>query len=248
MKCKKKNKQVKKAMTIAIAGMIISVNMAYANTSEFLKYEVSQPPTHTMVLRVGEYVGKPGKRTVPSQEVLNHLDSTKYPLNADGTLSEYYINKQIALSIQEALKGSQVEVILQDTANRSEDLNAAGRKANTHNADIYLSIHTNSSDNKDAKGFYFLTSTENKKQNSIVEKISTFIANRNSIKKRYNEFDVDYIGELNEINEESTLGMLCEYGFFTNDEDLLLLTDKGYVEEIGEITARAILEALITIE
>ena len=47
-------------------------------------------------------------------------------------------------------------VILQDTKDRTEDLNRAGRIANKSNAlNIYLSIHTNYDSN--SKGFFIMT-------------------------------------------------------------------------------------------
>lgn len=226
----------------ALASFIIGTNMVYGVSNEFIKHKVIED-TKTIVLRVGEYPNKPGKRTTPSSDVISRLDSSKYPLNPDGTLSEYYINKEIALSIQKGLHKRGVEVILQDTKGAAEDLNNAGNIAKKHNPDLYFSVHTNAADNKDVSGFYFLTSSASQVHNSKVEDISKYIGDRNSINKRHNEYATNYIGELNVVTGNN-LSMLCEYGFFTNNEDLLLLTDKGYVEEIGDITARAIINTL----
>ena len=96
-----------------------------------------------IILRIGEYPDKPGKRlTLPTNE--SYPLPVKYNSIEDNYyICEYYFNQKIARALYQYLKVNNVNVILQDTQSKKEDLNAAGRIAKQKNPLIYLSNSLN---------------------------------------------------------------------------------------------------------
>lgn len=237
----------KKIIALILAGFITisSLNVVSAAEKDYVRYKVHKTSITTeienrpvIVIRVGEFPNKPGKRTHITEWFKNRLDTNKYVINKDGTLSEYYINKEIAKSIVDNLRilNPNIDVILQDTKGSDEDLNNAGKIAmKNKNLKVYLSVHTNAS-NTDANGYMFLTGKDSTYANNIkIENISNNLDD-SKIKQRVNNYNVNYIGELNEI-DKNILSMVGEFGFYTNPKDLLKLTNAKYVNDLGKSVA-----------
>lgn len=188
----------------------------------------------TVVIRVGEYPDKPGKR---AELFLDENYGNIYPINDKRELCEYYLNKQIALKISEKLKNinPNINVVLQDTKDRTQDLNAAGRLAKSHKPKVYLSVHTNASDNTSANGAYFLTGNKASwGDNNLADRLN------NRLGSRDNALNVDYIGELNTVDDYDVVSVLGEYGFYTNRGDREKLTNPAHIEQIASATAEEI--------
>ena len=141
---------------IIFAAMLLTglpKDTAYADYSE---NEIRQTD---VVIRAGEWGNKetvkPGKRYSWGNNIniSKHGISAKeipsdIPLRCENNewfISEYDINLKLARAIAKKLDSKYgVNVNLQYATNKSEDLNAAGRRAAKCNPKIYLSIHHNS--------------------------------------------------------------------------------------------------------
>ena len=199
-----------------------------------------------VVLRIGEFQNKQGKRVylndiglyskdIPSDIKIHYDDRGSY-------IQEYDLNKKIATRIYEELKENGVKVILQDTKDRTEDLNRAGRIANKSNANIYLSIHTNYYDNN-AKGFFIMTNEGDTTARNIANRLSSSIENNGMIPRREPLINDGWCGEMNEIHN-STIALLLEAGFYSNPNELKYLMSDKYSNYIAEHLADEIQNVL----
>ena len=111
-----------------------------------------------------------------------------------------------------------IKVVYQDTKDKSEDLNRAGRIANEMNANIYLSIHTNYYDSN-SKGFFIMSNEGSQQARKIADRLSSSIANNGMIPQREALLNNGRIGEMNTIND-STIALLLEAGFYSNPDEL----------------------------
>lgn len=218
---------MRKALTIGMIIATLSMGTVVAQDRD------------AIVIRVGEYPDKPGKRVELS---LGEDYGRNYPLTENRELGEYYINKQIAISIADQIraKDPNIKVVVQYTESKAQDLNAAGRIAKGSGAKIYLSVHTNASPDKNASGGYFITGKKATwGDNNLAERLRVRLGF-----DRPNALNVDYIGELNEVDDLDTIAVLAEYGFFTNEGDRKKLTDEDYIKKISEMTAEEMIYTL----
>lgn len=255
----------KKVLTILLIGMLLltGVKTAEAKTNEYISYtfggytiqstvdnEESIPTwairETQVVLRIGEFQNKQGKRVylsdiglyskdIPSDIKIHYDDEGSY-------IHEYDLNKKIATRIYEELKANGVNVILQDTKDRTEDLNRAGRIANKSNANIYLSIHTNYYDSN-SKGFFIMTNEGDTTARNIADRLSSSIENNGMIPRREPMINGGYCGEMNEIHN-STIALLLEAGFYSNPDELKHLMSNEYSNYIAEHLADEIQNVL----
>lgn len=194
----------------------------------------------TVVIRVGEYKNKPGKRSNLNDVKL----PDRYELTRDNKITEYEINKYIAEAISDNLRAinPELNVVVQHAQSSWSDLNMAGKLAliQNQNVKMYLSIHTNAHDDSGTNGYMFMTGKgSSSKNNLIAERLSNSIQNNGYISQRKNNYNVDYIGELNETTGKC-ISVLGEFGFFTNGNDLKNLTNDYYIDYVGENMAKEI--------
>lgn len=205
------NKKTKKI--IATSGVMLTLG---ANIPNVNALESTQ--THCdIVIRVGEYESKPGKR-------LNNVNKDfdiQVPIREEGgvySVREYDINYKVANAIVKYLETKGVNVILQDTKSKSEDLNAAGRKAKTYNSDIYLSVHHNSY-TQNSSGYFFLSNVNDSQSAECAKRLSNAMSgNPMLIPQMENRRNVNnYIGELNQ--KPAKINILGEFGFALSNPD-----------------------------
>lgn len=245
----------KKVLTILLIGMLLltGAKTAEAKANEYINYSVGGYTIQStvdneetipawaireaqVVLRIGEFQNKQGKRVylsdiglyskdIPSDIKIHYDDEGSY-------IHEYDLNKKIATRIYEELRANGVNVILQDTKDRTEDLNRAGRIANKSNANIYLSIHTNYYDSN-SKGFFIMTNEGDTTARNIADRLSSSIENNGMIPRREPMINGGYCGEMNEIHN-STIALLLEAGFYSNPDELKHLMSNEYSNYIAE--------------
>lgn len=219
---------------------IILATLLFLGTSWFSAFSNQQD---TIVVRIGEYDGKAGKRTVVEQSI-----GENYQLTSNKEIMEYRINKPIAQRIARKIKekSPQYNVVIQDTKDKTEDLNKAGKIASRQdNLRLYLSIHSNAAETKEAKGYMFITGRNATwSDNELANRMSEGLSTNPYVSKRANALNVSYIGELNEVDSLDTIAVLCELGFFTNPSDLKYLTSEEYIEAAAEGIATEISEFL----
>ena len=195
-----------------------------------------------IVIRVGEYPNKPGKR-------LDNVDKNfdiDVPIRYDNgryCIQEYDLNYKVANAIVKYLESQGVNVVLQDTQNKSQDLNSAGRKAKSLNPDIYLSIHHNSY-TENSSGYFFMSNVGDTKSAQCAKRLSNAMSdNPMLIPQMENRRNVNnYIGELNQ--KPGKINMLGEFGFFSNPNEVKKCASDEQVEYIAKQLGNELIKIL----
>ena len=248
---------------ILLIGMLIIGNMTISNgnnkSKDYVKYSIltntrieenADIPAWAVrktqvIVRVGEWSGKNGKRVYIDEGVNWKNIPTDIPIHQDSKghyIHEFDINKKIATNIYNELKKLGVDTQIQIANGRAEDLNAAGRIANESNPKLYLSIHSNCYNGK-ASGYFAMYNENDGMGKSIAKRLSNSITNNGFVPQNENRPQNGYIGEMNVLNG-STCGVLLEMGFFDNKEELVRICSDEYVNYVGSHLADEIKNVL----
>lgn len=225
---------------------------------------VAKPEELSIALSPGEYFNKPGKRA--SSEIVEKANiSDGYKKYSDGSLGEYEINRVLCDKIEEYVHAldRNIKVIRWDRKDKSDDLGAAGRKATSTNADIYVSVHTNS-DGKNigkATGFGLYTPKNGQvirngkffcevKHQTGSEDVARGILSRINVDNAGIPMhgsglttNCDRYDEINTAAQEMP-ALIFEAGFFNNPEDLHKLTNDEYINSLCMEFAKSLVEEL----
>ena len=235
-------KYAKRVLTLLIiAALFTTAGYCYEQKDQYIKYAVEET-IETMnnracevIVRVGEYNNKPGKRIYLNEVDIRFKDiPTDIKIHSDGHgayIHEYDINLKEGKALVDALRANGVNAQLQFTDMKSQDLNAAGRIANKSNPYLYVSIHHNYYDSN-ANGYFAMYNPNDNQSKIIANRLSNAIANNGVVKQRENQPNTGYIGELNALNK-STIGVLLELGFFSNGTELKNICSDNYVEYVS---------------
>ena len=244
----------KKILILLIIGFLLSTNIGYTQGNDYIKWNVDstivasqmQQREYQLVLRVGEYEGKPGKRVYLDDIGLYFKDiPTDIRIHKDNRgcfIHEYDLNKKISKRIYDELINRGIKVKYQDTKDRTEDLNRAGIIANESNANIYLSIHSNYYDNN-SKGFFIMSNKGDVKARLIADRLSNSIENNGMIPRRNALLNDGRIGEMNKI-KDGTIALLFEAGFYSNPNELKHLMSDNYSSYIATHLADELVKIL----
>jgi hypothetical protein len=210
-----------------------------------------------VVIRAGEWGNektvKPGKRyswgnniNISKHGISIEEIPSDIPLRCENNewfISEYDINLKLAKAIAKKLDSKYgVNVNLQYATNKSEDLNAAGRRAAKCKPKIYLSIHHNSY-NDDSTGYFFMYNEGDTASANVANKLSKSIANNGYVPQRQNRANNGYIGELNHVKETNRISILGEFGYFNKAEIVKICSDE-YVNYVSDKIAESIYNQL----
>lgn len=236
----------RKISTLVLATLLMGRFMTNNIEAESVKYQ-----DRTLFITSGEYPGKPGKRSSVANEII--LDKDKYDLYDDGTLGEYYINAPFVKKIAEYVQArdNTIKVVEYYRKGPSDDLNAMGDISKNSKGDIYLSIHTNSNTKKSKSGFLAMTSKRDSEFKEASDSLAKSLAERlndvqNPIKPDRGSgvaLNETKIGELNESMKHMP-AVLLELGYFSNPDDLQVLTSEKYINTISSRIADVIVEEL----
>ena len=235
-------KYAKKLLTLLIvAALFTTAGYCYEQKDQYIKYsieetiEVVNNRACEVIVRVGEYNNKPGKRIYLNEVDIRFKDiPTDIKIHSDehgAYIHEYDINMKEAKALVEALRANGVNAQLQFTNMKSQDLNAAGRIANKSNPYLYVSVHHNYYDNN-ANGYFAMYNPNDNNSKVIADRLSNAIANNGLVKQRECQQNTGYIGELNALNK-STTGVLLELGFFSNGKELKNICSENYVKYVS---------------
>lgn len=250
-------KHFKRVLTLLIIGCLLATT-AFGETpykDEFCKYRIVETTKEVMsqnkrscevIVRTGEYDGKPGKRIYLSETNIHFKDiPTDIKIHSDSHgayIHEYDINVKEAKALVKELKARGVNAKLQIAGSKGQDLNAAGRIANQSNPYIYVSMHHNYYDSN-AKGYFAMYNPNDNMSKIVAERLSNSIADNGLVRQRDCQVNTGYIGELNALNK-STTGVLLELGFFSNGDELKVICSDEYVNKVSNNLAAELVKLL----
>ena len=252
------NKFKKVLILLIAAAMVLATTVSHAD--DYIKYRVIEnnysikqasnvtaPRQCEVVIRVGEYQGKAGKRIYINSQTVRIPDDIPIRNDHDGKgfyISEWDINMKEAKALVKELRARGVNATLQTSYNRSTDLNAAGKIANKSNPYLYISLHHNYYAS-DSKGYFAVYNPGDKLGEHVANRLSNSIKYNGKVPQNCNQHNTGYIGELNEINPSIT-PVLMELGFFSNPEELEIICSDKYVEYVSTNLSNEIVKILNT--
>lgn len=147
-------------------------------------------------------------------------------------IQEKDVNLQIAFMVQAKLQEKGYQVQLTRNSDVSVALADRVKTANEANADIYVSIHQNSSDALEAQGIEILYSTQNEGKAS--ERLAKLIQKYTVQNTEAAERTILEEEELHVIRECTMPSCLVETGFLSNTVERAKLADPEYQEQMAE--------------
>ncbi len=147
-------------------------------------------------------------------------------------VKEKEVNYKIAEKVQKKLMGLGYQVVMVRESDTFMTLTKRVKVARRAHADIYVSIHQNSSDITSARGVEAYYSGQNAKEDSkrLAELLHAQVLQETGANKRsiyeWEEFHV--------IRESVMPSCLIETGFLTNASERYRLSDDSYQEKIAE--------------
>ena len=177
------------------------------------------------------------------------IKGTKNSKVDPGAVGNDFYEKDITLSISESVNKHLSEWGLETTMTRTGDLTIDQEQisyrisvAHDFDADLFVSIHTNSTTNPDVRGFLVCYNPNNKinGENSLL--LAESIVSPQAIDPIFNNGlqPRDKLGVLNQF--KGTASVLVEVGFISNNNDVLLMTQNA--DEIGREIALGVYKYL----
>lgn len=208
-----------------------------------LSTSVFTPTNKTdVVIRVGEYENKPGKRIYVESDFQTPDD---IPLRKDDKgyfISEWDINMKLAKRIVHYLEYYGANVNLQTAYSKKEDLNTAGRIAKSKDPLVYFSVHHNYYEDE-SSGYFMMVNENSNKDKKYAEALSNALKdNPGKIPKREVRIQNGYIGEMNV--KPGSINMLGEFGYFSNKEELKKIMDDKQVDYMAKEIANVLVNII----
>ncbi|MYL62257.1 N-acetylmuramoyl-L-alanine amidase [Bacillus hwajinpoensis] len=154
---------------------------------------------------------------------------------------EYELTLEAALILEELLKDRDFDVVLTRMENMVDISNKERAEiANKHQADLFIRLHADGSNDSSVKGFHILTPAEghamHKQSLQASKVIFTAVQRDQSIDTNGISFRSDITG----FNWSQVPTVLIEMGFMTNTEDDHNLSDPAYLHKLMTHVAEGI--------
>lgn len=165
-----------------------------------------------------------------------------------GGVVEKHLNLEVALTLQKLLENEGIDVVMARTSDTYSSLQDRTNLAAKERCDLYISIHHNGAENKDARGitvYHQLFNDESKNLaravlRNLVDKLG--LSSR-GLKTRQNSAGNDYYHVL---RENKMPAILSEAGFLTNPEEAAIIKNKKYgSRSFAEQEAHALLQGVL---
>lgn len=151
-------------------------------------------------------------------------------------LKEKTINLNILKACRDELKRHDVTVVCSRTTDENDPVSDEVKEANTSNADIAVSFHTNAGGGDGSETYYYPGDEKGEKLAKLCEKYTKRIGqNSRGIKSGKH---------LHFINSTNMTAVLCECAFVDNDKDNNIIDTTAEQKKFGVAYAKAILEFL----
>lgn len=141
---------------------------------------------------------------------------------------EKVINLQVAMLLKNKLEAAGAKVIMTRSDDRRLTLQQRVDTAVSNNADLFISVHHNTSPNTTTKGTMIFYYTEGKSS-----KLASLVQNEVVKATDYKDMNARF-GNYFVLRENPVVSILCEIGFLTNYEEELLLRSSKQQELAAE--------------
>lgn len=126
---------------------------------------------------------------------------------------------------------------------KTDDLSLRTEFANSHAADLFISLHCNAAENKQANGFEVWTSpgvtTSDKLATCIFKQIENTFPDMYG-RADYSDGDPDKESKFYVLMATNMPAVLVEMGFISNNDEALLLNDPAWQNEMARAIARGV--------
>lgn len=160
----------------------------------------------------------------------------------DKTVMEKTLNLDMIERLNERFLMLGYDVILTRSEDEYIKLLDRARISNTSEADIFLSIHFNSTDNSSSKGIEVLYASEKNVIIKSVEQVHLAKAIQKELIESTGSTNrgVKNRADLIVLNKTKNVAALCELGFLTNREDMENITNSSYLATMADAIVRGV--------
>ncbi|RVU55304.1 N-acetylmuramoyl-L-alanine amidase [Anaerosphaera multitolerans] len=151
----------------------------------------------------------------------------------DGTY-EKELNLKVSKELYDKLKANGYNVTLTRTSDEYVKLLDRASESNNSDAEIFLSIHFNSSEIEDAKGIEVLYASEDDvliktvKQKTLANELLKSLTKETGLNSR----GVKNRSDLVVLSKTKNVSALAELGFISNEEDLKSIKNDNFIEKL----------------
>lgn len=160
----------------------------------------------------------------------------------DKTVTEKALNLDMIERLNERFLMLGYDVILTRSEDEYIKLLDRARISNTSEADIFLSIHFNSTTNSTSKGIEVLYASEKNVIIKSVEQVHLAKAIQKELIESTGSTNrgVKNRADLIVLNKTKNVAALCELGFLTNREDMENITNSSYLDTMADAIVRGV--------
>ena len=150
-------------------------------------------------------------------------------------LMEKTINLNIMLACRNVLTAHNITVVCSRTTDENDPVQQEVKEANSCNANVAVSFHTNAGRGDGSESYYYPTSANGKKLAQLCEKrVQELGQNSRGVKTK----------DLAFVRDTKMVSVLCECAFIDNDKDNDIIDTLEEQQAFGVAYAKAILEYL----